>query len=88
MADDAVVARPARGLAIFSCAQAGVLEAVGLPSRVKPLAVLDTAPWLEPLVDMISFGDRAVAVLGRETAVNSAWTTGSMVDRSSFATVW
>lgn len=39
-----------RGLAIFSCAAAGTLEAIALPVPVEPLAVVDSVPWLEPLV--------------------------------------
>jgi hypothetical protein len=46
---DPSLAREGRGLAIFSSAQAGVLEAVRLPITVEPMAVLDTLPWLEPL---------------------------------------
>lgn len=57
--------RSARGLAIFSCSESGLLEAVPLPSRVEPTVVLDTAVWLEPLADLIAFGNLGVAVIGR-----------------------
>lgn len=43
------IARGAQGLAIFSSADADVLEAVRLPRPVEPMAVVDTVPWLEPL---------------------------------------
>jgi hypothetical protein len=60
--------RSARALAIFSCVRAGLLEAVGLPSRVEPIVVFDTVAWLEPLADMVSFGNWGVVVLGSSTA--------------------
>jgi hypothetical protein len=41
----------------------GLLEAVGLPSSVESIVVLDTMAWLEPLADMISFGNRGVVIL-------------------------
>jgi hypothetical protein len=56
-----------RSLAMFSCVRGSVFEAVQLPSRVEPMAVLDTLPWLEPLAGMFTRGDRAVAVLGRRS---------------------
>lgn len=62
------IARGARGLAIFSSADADVLEAVRLPSPVEPMAVVDTVPWLEPLAGMISPGDWGVAVVSRSAA--------------------
>lgn len=84
VAADAALTRAAQGLAIFSCAQAGILEALSLPCRVKPLVVLDTAAWLEPLVDMIAFGNRAVAVLGPVTA---RLLRGSSTTLAEFATL-
>jgi hypothetical protein len=57
-----------RGLAMFSSAGGSAFEAVPLPSSVEPMAVLDTAPWLEPLAGMFTRGDRAVAVVGRRAA--------------------
>jgi hypothetical protein len=84
VAADAALKRPARGAAIFSCAEAGILEFLRLPCAVKPLVALDTAPWLEPLVDMITFGDRAVAVLGPHTA---RLLRGSATTLTEFATL-
>src|ERR1039458_1263106 len=57
-----------RGLAMFSSAGEMALAEVRLPSPVEPMAVLDTAPWLEPLAGMFTRGDRAVAVVGRRGA--------------------
>jgi len=63
-----VPASSLRGIAIFSCSHAGILEVLRLPCRVEPLVVLDTSAWLEPLVDMVAFGHTAVVVLGPDTA--------------------
>lgn len=60
--------RGAPGLAIFSCAAAGILETVRLPSAVEPLAVLDTLPWLEPLVPAAGPEAWGVAVVSRDGA--------------------
>jgi hypothetical protein len=84
VAADATLARPARGMAIFSCAQAGIFEVLRLPCAVEPLVVLDTAAWLEPLVDMIAFGDRAVVVLGPDTV---RLLRGSPTTLTEFATL-
>ena len=65
---DPWLARGARGLAIFSSAEASMLEAVRLPSEVRPMLVLDTEAWLEPLADMVAQGDWGVAVLGRHSS--------------------
>ena len=65
---DPWLARGARGLAIFSSAEASMLEAVRLPSEVRPMLVLDTEVWLEPLADMVAQGDWGVAVLGRHSS--------------------
>ncbi len=62
------ITRGVRALAIFSSVDAGILEAVGLPSPVAPMAVVDTVPWLEPLAGMISPGDWGVAVASRSAA--------------------
>ena len=62
------ITRGARGLAIFSSAQAEILEVVRLPSPVEPIAVVDTVPWLEPLAGMVSPGDWGVAVVSRSAA--------------------
>jgi protein required for attachment to host cells len=62
------VARSVRGLAMFACAAAGVLEVVPLPCSVEPMAVIDTIPWLEPLLDMTTSGNWGVAVVDTESA--------------------
>jgi peptide chain release factor subunit 1 len=56
------------GLAIFSSAEAGFLEAIRLPESPEPVAVLDSVPWLEPLAAAISPGDWGVVVLSRNMA--------------------
>ena len=65
---DPTITRGAAALAIFSCAQAGILETVRLPTAVEPMAVVDTVPWLEPLAAIISPGAWGVAVVGRRDA--------------------
>jgi peptide chain release factor subunit 1 len=58
----------ARGIAIFSCAAAGVLDVLPLPESVEPLVVVDTVPWLEPLAAMVTTEDWGVAVISRRAA--------------------
>jgi len=65
---DRTITRGAAALAIFSCAQAGILETVRLPTAVEPMAVVDTVPWLEPLAAIISPGAWGVAVVARPDA--------------------
>lgn len=60
--------RGARGLAIFSSADAGVLEAIALPGHVEPMAVVDTVPWLEPLAAIVTWENWGVAVVSRRGA--------------------
>ena len=60
--------RGAHGLAVFSCNEAGVLEAVRLPQAVKPMAVLDTLPWLEPLAELTTCENWGVAVVSPHRA--------------------
>lgn len=60
--------RGAQGLAIFSCADREMLEAVPLPDRVEPMAVVDAVPWLEPLTAMITSENWGVAVVNRRAA--------------------
>jgi len=60
--------RGAHGLAVFSCNAAGVLEAVRLPQSVKPMAVLDTLPWLEPLAELTTCENWGVAVVSPHRA--------------------
>jgi peptide chain release factor subunit 1 len=62
------IVRGVQGLAIFSSAATDVLETVGLPASVEPMAVADTVPWLEPLAAMISPGDWGIAVVSRRAA--------------------
>lgn len=59
--------REAGALAIFSSAEADVLEAVHLPGPVEPLAVVDSVPHLEPIAAMASPGEWCVAVVCRTT---------------------
>jgi hypothetical protein len=85
---DPELTRSPRGLAVFSCSEAGILEAVGLPGRVEPLVVLDTMVWLEPLADLVAFGNRGVAVLNASSARlfrggASALTEFAAVERAS-----
>ncbi len=65
---DGAIRRGARGLAIFSSAQADVLEAVRLTTPVEPLAVVDTVPWLEPLAALATPGAWGAAVVSRRAA--------------------
>lgn len=60
--------RGAHALAIFSSAQAGALEAVSLPERVDPMAVVDTIPWLEPLAALVTSENWGVIVVSRRGA--------------------
>ncbi|MGO9319517.1 MAG: host attachment protein [Solirubrobacteraceae bacterium] len=62
------LAHGAHGLAIFSCAASGVLEALAVPEPVEPLVVVDSVPWLEPLAAMLASEDWGVAVLSRRDA--------------------
>jgi peptide chain release factor subunit 1 len=65
---DGGLRRAGRGLAIFSCEPAAILETVALRDSVEPLAIVDTIPWLEPLAAAITPGDWGVAVISRRTA--------------------
>lgn len=60
--------RDAQGLAIFSSAGSGTLEAVALPRHVEPMAVVDTVPWLEPLAAMVTSENWGVVVVSRRAA--------------------
>jgi len=62
------VARSVRGLAIFSCARASVLEVVPLLRAPGPMVVLDTIPWLDPLLDMTTSGNWGIAVVDTGSA--------------------
>lgn len=74
----------ARGLAIFSSAESGVLEAVALPRPVEPMAVVDTVPWLEPLAAIITSENWGIAVVSRRAARLLRGGPSSLVE---FATV-
>lgn len=78
------IARGARGLAIFSCAPAGVLEAVRLADPVEPLVVIDAICWLEPLAAPISPGGWGVAIVSRRRARLLRGGSGTLTE---FATV-
>lgn len=53
---DPTLTRGTQALAIFSCAEAGILDAVCLPTAIEPMAAVDTVPWLQPLAGIISPG--------------------------------
>ena len=73
-----------RGLAIFSSAATDVLETVGLPAPVEPMAVVDTIPWLEPLAGMISPGDWGIAVVSRRAARLLRGGSGGLTEFAAF----
>jgi hypothetical protein len=58
---DPVLVRGARALAIFSAAGADILEVVGVPSSVDPMAIVDSVAWLEPLAG--AMGPQALSTL-------------------------
>src|ERR1019366_5268214 len=78
---DPELARGAPSIAIFSCAAAGILEVVARPEPVEPLAVVDSAPWLEPLAAIVARRTgaspwlagvrRACSVVGRRDSLSS-----------------
>ncbi|MGH2834633.1 MAG: hypothetical protein ACRDK4_14355 [Solirubrobacteraceae bacterium] len=41
-----------KGVALFSCAEGSISEAVPLPTAVAAISVVDTIPWIEPLAAM------------------------------------
>lgn len=53
-----------RAVAMFFATDGSELAIVPLPERVASIAVLDTQPWLVPLLGMCSPGDRAGAQRG------------------------
>jgi peptide chain release factor subunit 1 len=58
-----------RSVAIFACQQAGLLEEVDLPRRVRDQAVTDPAPYLRPLLAVLEDAHRySVVVLDRARA--------------------
>lgn len=64
LADRRELLRATGALAVFSCAEQGILEAVPLPDAVEPMAVVDTVPWLEPISSMLTRENWGVAVVG------------------------
>ncbi len=60
--------RGTRSLALFSTAEGSAFTAIALPESVETMAVLDMAPWLEPLAATFTCGDWGVAVLARGDA--------------------
>lgn len=58
----------ARGLAVFSCVQAKVLELVRLPRAVAGRAEVQIGPFVEPLVEMVAPERWGVLLISRRTA--------------------
>jgi hypothetical protein len=68
LAERPELTRGAAALAVFSCAEHEVLEAVPLPESTEPAAVVDQVPWLEPIAAMLTRENWGVAVVaGRST---------------------
>jgi len=65
---DPTLTRGAHALAIFACAEAGILDTIRLPTAVEPMAAVDAVPWLEPLAGIMSPGGWGVAVVSRRDA--------------------
>ena len=76
--------RDARALAVFSCAASGVLEAVALPRPVAPMAVVDTAFWLEPLAETATTENWGVMVLSRRAGRLFRGGRDSLVEFATF----
>jgi peptide chain release factor subunit 1 len=58
-----------RSVALFACQQAGLLEEVDLPRRVRDQAVADAAPYLRPLLAVLEEAHRySIVVLDRARA--------------------
>jgi len=66
--DSPELLRGRRGLAVFSCAARGTLETIALPEAVEPMAVVDSVPWLEPLVALVTAENWGVAVVSAHGA--------------------
>lgn len=65
---DRAMVRGARALAIFSAAHAGLLEVVRVPTPIEPMAIVDDAPWIEPLAAALAPQAWGVVVVGRRAA--------------------
>ncbi|EHN12998.1 hypothetical protein PAI11_01440 [Patulibacter medicamentivorans] len=66
--DEAAGSGAGHGLAAFSCAAAGLLEVLRLPHGVPPMVVVDSVPWIEPLVGATTDEGWGVAVVSRRGA--------------------
>ena len=58
----------AHGLAVFACANEGLLEVIKLPRPVDNAVVVDEAPYVEPLVEIESGARYGVVLVNRQTA--------------------
>lgn len=68
-------------VAIFSCSAAGLFELVSLPRSVHDRIVLDTTPWVRPLLAVLDGHQRTlVAVVNRGCARLSELYVGRMRD--------
>jgi peptide chain release factor subunit 1 len=66
--EDRTLVRGARALAIFSAADAGLLEVVRVRTPIEPMAIVDDGPWIEPLAAVLAPHGWGVAVVGRRVA--------------------
>ena len=58
----------AHGLALFACKGTGLFEAIRLPSPIQTRAVINDAPFVEPLVELLgSGGNWMVVLVNRQT---------------------
>jgi hypothetical protein len=74
-----------RGLAVFSCAEAGAKALVPLPCTIAPMAVIDTSFWLEPIAGMFSCGDVGTVVIDRCTVRLFRGSRRLLVEFATFA---
>jgi peptide chain release factor subunit 1 len=81
---DRALVRGARALAIFSAADAGLLEVVRVPTPIEPMAIVDDAPWIEPLAAVLAPQGLAVAVVGRRVARLFRGGPGALVEFAAF----
>jgi peptide chain release factor subunit 1 len=82
--DDRPLVRGAQALAIFSAADAGLLEVVRVRTPIEPMAIVDDAPWIEPLAAVLAPQDLAVAVVGRRVARLFRGGAGALVEFAAF----
>src|SRR5689334_20220128 len=58
----------AHGFALFACGDAGLFEGIRLPRPIETRAVIDDAPFVEPLVELLgSAGNWMVVLVNRQT---------------------